>query len=111
MRTGASRLALMVLVFVLGACSRAVSVGTEPGANYSILVDNNVARQITVSWDDGSGTQKQLGTVAANSQDRFIVVSPARPNVTVYVRDSSGSSYGPYSVSLAPGTTQRVTVR
>jgi len=86
-------------------------VGSESGANYSILVDNNVGRQITVSWDDGSGTQRQLGTVSANSQDRFIVVSPARPNITVYVRDNAGRSYGPYSVSLAPGTTQRVTVR
>lgn len=111
MRVWWSRLALLALFLTVGACSRAVSVGSEPGANYSILVDNNVARQVTVSWDDGSGTQKQLGTVSANSQDRFIVVSPARPNVTVYVRDSTGRTYGPYAVSLAPGTTQRVTVR
>lgn len=104
------RVAVFALVLVVGACSRAVSVGSDSGTNYSILVDNNLGRQVTVSWDDGSG-QRQLGTVTANSEDRFIIVSPARPNVTIYVRDSAGRAYGPYSVSLAPGTSQRVTIR
>ena len=105
------RIAALVLVLLTAACSRAVSVGSDSGANYSILVDNRLARQVTVSFDDGSGTRRQLGTVSGTSEDRFIIVSPARPNVTIYVRDTAGRAYGPYSVSLTPGSTQRVTIR
>ena len=104
-------LAIGAALLATGCASmRGVEVGSEPSTTYAIEVTNNRSSSVSISYSDG-GSRVQLGTVSARQTERFIIASPQATNITVYATTSSGASVGNYPVTLAAGTTQRVTVR
>jgi hypothetical protein len=106
-------MAVLALVTVLvGGCAgmRKVEVGPSSATTYTVDVTNSRNGTVTVSYADGS-TERQLGTVAAGATERFIIASPASTSVTIQARTATGTSVGPYTVSLTAGTPTRVTIR
>jgi hypothetical protein len=109
--TATRGLALVLGLFLLGGCARAVQVGSPPGATYPIEVQNTLPVEMIVSYDDGSGT-RALGTVLPNRLERFIIAAPRSTTITVDATDVQGTRRsGPHTVSLVAGVAQRVTLR
>lgn len=89
------------------ACARAVEINSEPSTVYAIEVYNPQSVDMVVSYDDGNGT-RSLGTVRANTRERFVIAAPPSPVIQVSARSSGGRSVGPLSVSLTQGQTTPV---
>jgi hypothetical protein len=106
------RCAALALLFLFAAgCARAVSVGTDPGPVYAVQVRNSLDRDMIVSYDAGSGPAV-LGTVRANSSERFVITSRTATSVRITATDQGGSrSSGPYTVQLQAGATPEVVLR
>ena len=106
-------LAIGVGLLLAGCASmRGVEVGSggDASASYAIQVTNNRGSSVQISYTDG-GARIQLGTVAAGNTERFIIASPQSTSITVYASNSSGTNVGNFPVTLAAGTTTRITVR
>jgi hypothetical protein len=97
---------LLALATLLAGC-RPVAVESDPGLPYAIEVTNTSPHAMVVFFDDGRG-ERQLGTVAANSRDRFIVAGAARPTVTIVARDQAGGHTIRREVTLQAGATIQV---
>ena len=100
---------VLTLGVVIGACSRAVSVSSEPGTTYSVLVTNRASQSMDVAWNDGS-EWRSLGTVSSGAQERFIIAAPRQTTVSIRGTSASRTS-GPYTVTLTPGAAVGVTLR
>lgn len=100
-----------VLTLTAGCASmRKVDVGSESGSTYAINVANQRTQAMTIYWSDG-GEPKMLGDVAPGRSERFIVAGAKNPSISVTGRSSSGSTVGPFSVTLEAGATKTVTLR
>jgi hypothetical protein len=106
-----TRLALTAVCALLLACSRAVSIGSEPSPVYAVQVRNSLGQDMIVSYDAGSGPAI-LGTVRANGSERFVITTRnvTTVRITATNQDRTRTS-GPYSVQLQAGTTPEVTLR
>jgi hypothetical protein len=105
------RVSILVLTVVSAACSRAVSVGTDPAPTYAIQVRNTLGQDMIVSYDAGNGPAI-LGTVRANGSERFVIASRTPGLITVTATDQNRTrTAGPYSVQLQAGSTPEVTLR
>jgi hypothetical protein len=115
-RTGTQRPSAAVLLLVIcaaafSACSRGVSVQTQPSPVYAISVENATTDELVVSYDDGSAF-RALGTVLPGRSERFIIASSTSPNIEVIARSGQGArSFGPYQVTLRAGTTVPLVIR
>jgi hypothetical protein len=104
-------LAIGVGLLLAGCASmRGVEVGSEASTTYAIQVTNNRGSTVQISYTDG-GTRIQLGPVAAGGSERFIIASPQSTSITVYASNTAGTNVGNFPVTLAAGTTTRITVR
>lgn len=90
-----------------GACARGVAVQSESGVAYTLEVDNVTTSNLIVSYNDGSGP-RLLGTVPANQQQRFIITSPSRTQVTVTATNEAGSMNLRRDVTLVRGSVTEV---
>lgn len=107
----ARRTSVLLLAFVLAACSRSVQIGSDPGPAYAVEIRNTLDQDMIVAYDDGGGP-RTLGTIRAGGSERFIIASPARQSITITARNAGGSrSAGPYSVQLTVGGTATVSLR
>jgi hypothetical protein len=106
-----TRLALLALCTLIPACSRAVSVGTDPAPVYAVQVRNSLGQDMIVSYDAGNGPAI-LGTVRANGTERFVITTRNVTNVTITATNQGRTrTSGPYPVQLQAGTTPEVTLR
>lgn len=103
--------AMLVLILTAGCASmRSASVGTDT-VNYSIDATNQMGHSMTVYWSDG-GEEKMLGAVPAGRSERFIIAAPRSTTISVTARDANRTHVaGPWQVTLAAGSAQRVTIR
>ena len=98
------------LALALGACAsmRKVDVGSEPSntvsSSYNVDVYNSHSSTLTVSYTDSRGTH-ELGTVASERTQRFIIASPASTTVTIMGMTSGGGHYTAQRTLVAGGTT------
>lgn len=107
----ARRFALLAMLLGLAACARAVSIGTGTGPVYGLQVENSLAEDMIVSYNDGSGAAV-LGTVRANASQRFVITAPSNMLVSITAANANRTrSIGPYSVRLQDGSTPTVTLR
>ncbi|HUH14090.1 MAG TPA: hypothetical protein VMK65_13325 [Longimicrobiales bacterium] len=105
MRRPVSLLALALLSL---ACARPVAVESEPGTAYAIQVANATGAPLQVSFEAGA-EPRYLGPVAAGASERFIVVSPGGPSVTLVAEGPGFTLREP--VTLRAGETVGVTLR
>lgn len=108
----ARRLALLAASLGLAvACARPVSIGTGAGPVFRVQVENSLAEDMIVSYNDGTGSAL-LGTVRANSSQRFDITAPANRTVSITAANANRTrSIGPYSVRLQDGSTPTVVLR
>ena len=90
-----------VLALAAAACAGA-SMDTEMGPRYALSVVNEMPHPMIVSVDDGS-TTRLLGTVGAESRERFILDRPADATVTIIARDQEDTHTVRRTVVLEPG--------
>jgi hypothetical protein len=103
--------AAALLALLLAACTRPIEVTSEPRAVFAILVHNEFAEPMIVSYDDSRG-DALLGTVPANSSQRFEIGNPARNRITLQARNAAGSRRsGPHTVDLVAHTVPTVRLR
>jgi hypothetical protein len=101
-------LTLAALVSVSGlACARGVALDTDPGQTYAVNVVNQMGHAMIVSFDDGSGA-RLLGTVGANSSERFVVAGSSAATVSIVARDEGDTHTVRRTVTLIPGGTVEV---
>ncbi len=102
---------VVALASSLAGCAsmRGVDVGSgDPVRTYAVEVTNRRAGTITVSYSAGS-LSGELGTVAANRTERFVIPMQDPGSVTLSAVSSSGASVGTRTLNLQPGVTSRVT--
>ena len=113
MRTspGTARTAALCFLLLAAACTRPVSIGTDPNPAYAVQVINTLPEDMIVSYDAGSGPAT-LGTVRANGSERFVITSRAVTTVQITARNTAGTrTAGPYTVQLRSGTAPEVRLR
>jgi hypothetical protein len=94
---------VLLALLALGGC-RPVAVISDPSPYYAIEVDNRMPHAMLISYDDGE-TVRSLGTVAANSRDRFVIAQSARAAVTIIAQDQGGTHTVRRDVVLRLGST------
>jgi hypothetical protein len=107
------KLVLVALAFVVTGCAsmRGVDIGgNDPARNFWVEVTNQRAGTITVSYTRGAD-RLELGTVASQRTERFVIAAEERTSVTIMAFTSGGASAGNYPVTVEPGTTRKITVR
>jgi hypothetical protein len=105
------RASVLLLVLTGAACSRAVTVNSQPAATVSLEVRNTFPDEMIVSYNDGSAT-RTLGSIPAGRTERFVIVPPASSSITVTARNSAGSrNFGPLRLTVSPGGTSSVVIR
>ena len=112
-RLRAGRLvALLLLCVTLGACARAIQVGSgDPAQQYRLTVENLTAVTMVVSYNDGRG-DALLGNVAAGRTEYFVISRPSSTSISVQGRAASGTrTSGPYTVALTSGSPSLVQLR
>lgn len=95
-------------VVLTAACARPVAVQSDPAATYAVQVGNATTAALRVSFDAGAG-ERELGSVAAGGSERFVIVNPGAPSVTL-VGVGPGFTVR-QAVTLRAGETVRVTLR
>jgi hypothetical protein len=100
----------LALAMVLGACSHAVHVETNPERTYAIAVENPMAEAMVVSYDDGTGS-RLLGTVGAGQTERFVLAGARSSEITVTAVSEDRATTIRKSVTLRPGSVVHVTLR
>lgn len=103
----ASTILTIVALAFLAACTRPVSVESEPGPAYTLVVVNPMPHDMIVSYTDGTGTSL-LGTVPANGRDEFIITGAATPNIRVLATDEEETHTVDRMVTLRAGGTTEV---
>ena len=101
--------AVLALAAAITACTRGVSLDTEPGQTYAVNVINEMPHAMIISFDDGSGT-RLLGTVGANRTERFVVAGAANPTVTIVAQDEAETHTVRRTVTLTAGGTVDVRI-
>jgi hypothetical protein len=102
---------LLLAITLLGACARAMDVGSDPRPTYRLAVQNQLAEPMIVSYSDQRG-QALLGTVAAGSTEYFTIAGPASLNVSITARNAAGTlNAGPFDVQLVAGEVRTVQLR
>jgi len=112
MRFSFARVAgLFVLVALSQGCAstRSVSVGSDT-PTYSVDVTNQMSHTIWIHWSDG-GSTKHLGSVGGGRTERLIVAGAKSASVTFTANDANNAHTRTYPVTLAAGSTQKITVR
>lgn len=107
------KLVMVAVALVLSSCASMRSVdigGNEPARNFFVEVTNARSSTVTVSYTSG-GERIELGAVAPQRTERFIIPAAEGSSVTVMAVTSSGASVGSYPVTVAGGTTRKVTIR
>lgn len=84
------------------ACAPAMEVDTAPQPVQAINVINELPDAMIVWFDDGTG-ERLLGTVAAGSQDRFVLAGTDATTVSVVARDEAQTRTIRRTVTLRPG--------
>src|SRR5690606_8006424 len=102
------RAGVWLAVPLVAGCARAVEVNSEPGTVYAIEVYNPRSDDMVVSYDDGRGGSRTLGTVRAGARERFVIAAPPQPSIQLSARGVSGSTSGPITVRLTMGQTTQV---
>lgn len=101
----------LLLAVALAACVRPIEVGSDPRPNYGIVVHNDVAEPMIVSYTDGRG-DALLGTVPAGASQQFIIAAPAATRISITARNAGGTRViGPFNVQLVSGAMQPVRLR
>jgi hypothetical protein len=101
----------LLLGLAAAGCVRPVEISSEPRLSYTVVVTNDLAEPMIVSYTDARG-EALLGTVGAGSTQRFDLARTAGPAITVSARNAAGSrNDGPYSVTLTAGTRSSVRLR
>ena len=84
---------------------------TQPTPVFAIGVENATPDELVVSYDDGTAS-RALGTVLPGRIERFIIAATAVNPIEVTARSAEGSRiFGPYRITLLPGTTVPLTIR
>jgi hypothetical protein len=95
---------LLALLLVITACGRPIEFDPELSQVRAVNVINELPHSMVVSFDDGSG-ERLLGTVAARSQDRFVIAGTSATTVTLIARDESQTHTLRRTVNLVPAGT------
>lgn len=108
MRARTIHVLALVPLLLASACSRAVAVGSDPAATYAVEVVNRSGVALEVGFDAGTGV-RSLGSVASGGAERFVVVSPGQPSVTIVGTGAGVTVREP--VLLRAGETVRVVLQ
>lgn len=107
------KLVMVAAALVLSSCAsmRKVDIGgNEPARNFFVEVTNARSSTVTVSYAAGSD-RIELGSVAPQRMERFIVPAAEGSSVTIMAVTSGGASAGNYPVTVSGGTTRKITIR
>lgn len=96
-------LSVAALAVVVGvACARGVDFDPELAQTHTVNVINEMPHPMVVWFDDGTG-ERLLGTVDAQSRDRFVIPGTTAGTVSVIARDEGTTHTVRRTVSLIPG--------
>lgn len=95
-------LILLAAAVLVGACARALDVGSEPGPTYRVVVHNDLAEDMIVTANHAGG-DALLGAVPAGRSDTFVLARPVSMDVEIRARNTAGTRVvGPFPVRLNP---------
>lgn len=96
-------------LLLVAGCGRGVVVESEPGPVYRVIVDNPMPHAMEVRYDDGA-TSRDLGTVAAEGTEEFVIAAPETRTVEIIARDQARTHTVTRTITLLRDAPQRVTL-
>lgn len=87
---------------VVTACARGVEFDPDLQRTHAVNVINEMPHAMVVWFDDGTG-ERMLGTVAAQSRDRFVIAATTAGTISVVARDEGTTHTVRRTVTLVPG--------
>lgn len=99
-------LLLLVTGLVLAGCSRS-NIESVPGPVYLVVVENPLAHDLDVYYDDGMEVV-ELGRVGAGVSREFVIARPETPSVEILGRDADRTHTVSQRIELVEGSSVRV---
>ncbi len=101
------RLPALAAILTLTAACAGMSMDSDLGARYAVTVINEMPHPMIVSYDDGAAT-RLLGTVAAESESRFVFDGGMGTTVTIVATDEEDTRTVRRTVVLEQGSSVEV---
>ena len=93
-------------LLMMGGCSRS-NIESVPGPVYLVVVENPLAHDLDVFYDDGAEVV-ELGRVEAGEAREFVIARPESPSVEILGRDSDRTHTISQTVELVERSSVRI---